>query len=257
MSNKEDLIQILEQVPYDEKCDIDTSIENLSLVCQQSRVEVLNMLLELNAFEDEEGQWKLLPWNVVQDGFSKIVDGVIELEWDIQDMECGLVAEMLELDDRMVKQCLHVHSIKEKSCYDKGTFCLDEEKIAKFRANELFVEYEQSQMVWVLDDFVEKWSYCVPDQVKIQKEWLKGLAVERKVKGMTKLVYYPTSRLSLNPKMRFQSLFSFQSAWPLHDIEPYLDDIVNDQQTQASLLIKFARASRIPETNDFLYSSRM
>ncbi|CAK4092921.1 unnamed protein product [Aphanomyces euteiches] len=212
---------------------------------QHSSHEVRQILQQLHAIEID-GFWRIVDPAYAQDVMNQVLDVFVQQDWDFdRTLTVDELESHLSITPAILAHCLRNYS---SSIADDGSFSLDPVKIATFQAISLFDERKE----WPVDEFMEKWGFRVPDGVSIDASMLRGLAILRQ----DTLVYFPEDRLSIDAKTRFQEIFSFQPKWTLAQLEPYLTQLISGKMTQASLLLKYTRASRVLNSTERLYSKR-
>ncbi|OQR91949.1 translation initiation factor eIF-2B subunit epsilon [Achlya hypogyna] len=210
---------------------------------QHSPHEVSSMLAQLKAFEID-GFWRLLDSAYQRNVVGQILDVVVQNDWDFNAAHTfeAFAAHLPDVHPTVLSHCLRLYSAEDSS------FQLDAAKIAKFQAVSIFEEAQGKE--WALNAFMEQWGFRVPMGVAIDPSLLLGIAIRR---ANDKLVYFPESQLSIEPKQRFAEMFAFQPKWLLAQLAPSL---LTEGMTQASLLLKYTRASRVANSPDKLYSKR-
>ncbi len=211
------------------------TLEELTDRLQHSPHEVMQMLTQLRAVK--VGQfWRLLDPLYMRRIISDVLDLMAEHDWDIKDTyTVEQVQSHLNLhvhqhiNPTILAHCLSIYSLNDATDPVAITeFRLDPVKVAKLQAISIFEE--SSSKEWIVSDFMEQWSFRVPEGVSIHPSMLHGIAVCRQsttpsdstASDNNKLVYFPEEPLSINPKERFLEMFAFQPKWTLVQLEPYL-----------------------------------
>ncbi|KDO27994.1 hypothetical protein SPRG_07272 [Saprolegnia parasitica CBS 223.65] len=222
------------------------TLHDLADRLQHSPHEVELMLAQLRAVEID-GYWRLLEASYSRHVVGLVLEIFLERDWDFNSEHAlsHIEVHLTEtVHSSVLAHCLRMYSV------DGSAFRLDSAKIAIFQAIAIFEEARSKE--WTLAAFMEQWGFRVPMGVAIDAALLVGLAIRRG----EKLAYFPADQLSVEPKQRFQEMFAFQPKWLLSQMEPYLAPLVTKNMTQASLLLKYTRASRVPNSTERLYSKR-
>ena len=165
--------------------------------------------------------------------------------------------DSINADKLVIQQCLHMHRKAEDTHEDMQSFHLCPQKLAIFRANEILQEREKLGMQWPIPEFLSRWNLRLPNGITGDLNLLPGVALKadgpEATEGM--LIYFPENRLPITIEDRFMALFTFRTAWSLVEMQPYLRALVVGSITEASLLLKHARACRT-STGDYVYSAR-
>ncbi|RHY66575.1 hypothetical protein DYB37_005652 [Aphanomyces astaci] len=221
---------------------------------QHSAYEVRQILRQLRAV-CIDGFWRLVDPSYSQHVMHEILDTMVQQDWDLS---TALSVDSLQVHLDAVTPVILAHTLggfSQPSATDDA-FTLSPTKVAAFQATALFEERNE----WPVAAFMEQWGFRVPDGVPIDLSLLRGIAILRG--DASSVVYFPQSRLSIDPKTRFHEMFAFQPKWTLAQLEPYLEyvccpsQLVTGKLTQASLLLKYTRASRVLHSPDRLYSKR-
>uniref|UniRef100_K3WIX1 Sister chromatid cohesion protein DCC1 n=1 Tax=Globisporangium ultimum (strain ATCC 200006 / CBS 805.95 / DAOM BR144) TaxID=431595 RepID=K3WIX1_GLOUD len=243
--------------------------DDLVSALQCSKQEVLDMLVQLYAFEDA-GTWRLLSTSYQSTVFSDILDIIIQNDLDFLASHGIPITKFQEETDHplvAIRQCCKIYGavLTGKNGEESCTF--EPAKIAGFCAKQLFEEQiAESQRVggrintsegWVLDQFMDKWALRVPEKVRVDAEMLRGVGLVKAQKGKpTRIVYFPEENLPLGAKQRFEKLFQAQEKWTIQQLEPFIQSLVVPGTTQAALLLKHTRSSRQINSTERLYSKR-
>lgn len=204
-------------------------------VLQSSEHEVLDMLKQLRAFEDA-GSWRLLSPSYQAQVFADMLIAVVENEWQVLSPPGIRVDQMIQAIDAprlVIRQCCMIYGSIAGDSESEESCTLDAAKIAVFCAKQLFedraAEARMKQLPasnedgWLLDSFMDKWQLRVPEQVAINADLLRGVAIVKLQKNKpARLVYFPEDDLPLDPKQRFEQLFQVQEKWTVKQLEPYV-----------------------------------
>ncbi|KAF0686312.1 Aste57867_21918 [Aphanomyces stellatus] len=228
------------------------TLDDLMDKLQHSAHEVRQILRQLHAVEIA-GHWRLVDPAYARHVMNDVLDAIVQQDWDLHArLSLTQIQEHVPATPAILVHCLRDYCVDtdSTSSLDDDKFLLDAIKVARFQASSLLEE----RMEWPVAEFMEQWGFRVPDGVAIDASMLQGLAIVRQ-DGLS-LVYFPESRLSIDAKTRFHEMFAFQAKWTLVQLEPYLYQLISGKMTQASLLLKFTRASRVLNSPDRLYSKR-
>lgn len=97
-----------------------------------------------------------------------------------------------------------------------------------------------------LDLFLEEWMNSVPDAIfgfDINCKLLKGICILDEPQN--KIQYFPRHKLALDPKKRFEQLYTIRHKWIYSDICEFLSDIVPDSKKRDALILKYSRLSTL------------
>lgn len=125
------------------------------------------------------------------------------------------------------------------------------EKVYRFCGECIFPEDCSFQQGYDVDEFCSVWQDSVDihfgidisegssyGKIDISRD-LTGLALLDSKKN--KVIYLPEWKLPLDIKERFQYLFKYREKWSLHDITPYIENLVPKQTNAYALISKYSR----------------
>lgn len=218
--------ELLQENPYDPLTTTETGSYSLETLAQQFQVSYGEMQCILDDIEaiNINGCWVIVDPLVIQRTFSIMLDHIIENEWPIQSnitLE-QFVEKEKDIPKIILDQCLNIHSIKDKSEPSRGSYLLDPQAIAKFRAIEILTD---TNGAIPYSNFLESWAIRLPEGIELDQSYLQGLAF---ISDDDAISYFPQHHLSTDPEERFQQLFAFSSEWTLSQLKPYVEPLGSD-----------------------------
>ncbi|KAK9812926.1 hypothetical protein WJX72_005883 [[Myrmecia] bisecta] len=220
---------------------------------QASPAELLSALQRLGAYE-VEGRWTVLDSAVQDTVLELILLTAVQHGWNLSTLPSQEMAAALQGDDfepRVVLHCLSLYSTPTEGC-DENTRSIDEKKVCLHYANKLLHEPRK----WPLDDFMSRWTECVPEDMCPTMDMLEGFALVSTAGDEATIKLFTASALPRDPPTRFAELFKARQRWEYADLLPYLTDLAADQAATEGLLLSFARASQAQPGALVTYSAR-
>lgn len=234
---------------YETKRGVFTT-QRLREVIQASDSELYQNLEKINAVEIG-GYWRLLHPDYDSKVFDAILDLVSEHQWATDAVSAAAVAEQLQTDfsETVSTHVLRCYSLKQDPEDDKDIFRLDVNKVALFRAIQLFVE--RNPYPYLL--FMRQWEDVMPYGMVPHPDMLKGHAVVESTipsdadKSGKQWSYFPVGALASEPRQRLRQLFQKRERWSFEAIAPYVADLPAPGQPLDQFLLKNTRVVNTAE----------
>jgi hypothetical protein len=127
------------------------------------------------------------------------------------------------------------------------TIELNSWKILRFFANELL----KAKPVWMLEDLMIAWKKLIYDIPLNDPKMIlsSGLALLEPLPGTsaTRVTYFPSSNLPVDPTSRFARLFEVNSRWEYERLEGYVEESAKAMGVApAELIVKYGRICSDP-----------
>ena len=274
---------------YNQKVSCRPTIDDLDLVLQSSRSEILLELQRLGAL-CLDGRYCLLDMSYESSLISRVFEACEEHGWWDGS---GLALERLqsapslrEFPAAILSNFLYKFGLKpppgpgspntgnpagilQRSGASAGLVELDLHKLAMARADELLATFGPSAGGGSggigrisVDEFLLAWAAALPAKAagEARMESLRGRAIVE-VRGSARLIR-PLSPASLSPdpRTRFRQLFELAPSWTREDLLPYVADLAAQGAGGADqLLLKHTRVTRAgpPGSETRTYSARV
>ena len=192
--------------------------------------EYLNQILTLIKLSVIEYSldWDNLSWNSLQ---------ILSVEHEIP---IEILAHVLTI--------ISIEFYQDENKNDKF-YKVSQEEWGKIVAENGFINSNWSGLI--LKVFLKKWKELVPEDFKVDVDWLKGNSFVEN----DKINYFPKSVLEVDPKQRFSQLFQAKKKWNREELIPFLHDILTEKDKGFdTLLVKWTR--KIKDGNLVYYVAR-
>jgi sister chromatid cohesion protein DCC1 len=202
-----------------------------------------------------DGRWCGVDAQLELDVMEIALAECVKHEWPLSAVpvaEC--VAGCLEqatqgIDEAVVRHCLRCHSTLARAAWDEWVaassaefLALEPKALCRFRARAMLAECD----AWPRERFMEAWREGLPSGVELDETTLEGLAISLKPADSpavdeTTIQSLPVSSLPLTPKERFVALYGVKKVWTMHELAPYVRDIVEPGKKADTLVLQFSR----------------
>ena len=231
------------------------TLEDLEDLVQASTAELRAALRDARAF-CVDGGWCLLDTQLELDTMECVLALYVERGWSLAALPTAdCVTACLEqgtdgFDDLVVRHCLRTHSTLAAAAWDEWvaafdapTHSIDSAAVCQFRARVMLTDCD----VWPKERFLEAWEESLPPGIVLDARQLDGLAVSLAPSdslsvGEEFVQSLPLNSLPLAPKERLAALFKVKRAWVIHELAPYLGDILEPGKTAEALVLQHARS---------------
>jgi len=260
----ERLKEILEKNSYNNTSDEGTkekyTTHQLLGLIQASEEELNHGLTKLGALQID-GYWRVLDMDYKEKAFSQILALVEEKCWDWHKIPLQFTCDTLEVlyPSFVLEYCLKMYGriVEEENLSDDvemagDLFCLDEMKVCRY-----YAEYILRPALGKFNyyEFIEAWEQSVPEGMKINEDYLAGIALTDLKTHPPVIWHFTEQNLPESPADRFNVLFKTRQKWKEKDIVPYLENLLAPGQKLSSLFLKYARCST-DENGGKVYNSK-
>lgn len=119
-----------------------------------------------------------------------------------------------------------------------GKFTYNEAEVCRAMARSIL----KPGLKFHIDDFLSTWQGTLPEGMKIDERYLRGIGVIDRESKMPCVRTLLETNLPTNPHERFQIIFQAKECWTLDEIEPYVECFTTPTATATSILNKFTRS---------------
>ncbi|CAG8472668.1 9919_t:CDS:2 [Diversispora eburnea] len=194
------------------------TFDELEEIIQASEEELRNSLKKRSAIEIE-GYWRYIDQEYINEVFKACIIMLDPYNMEIDQVTAKEYYEIIEcygFPNFIVKHTLALISETIDTNESEPIFSLSKEKIARYVGIQILRQTEKFDNAIILENKENNLSVISNEQDKIIK-------------------YYPISRLSSDPKLRFEQLFHSRPFWRDDYIKPFLVDFCLDLNDKFSL----------------------
>eukprot|EP00040_Diaphanoeca_grandis_P020902 m.111156 g.111156 ORF g.111156 m.111156 type:complete len:357 (-) comp28099_c4_seq1:131-1201(-) len=217
------------------------TLKQLDEHVQASKLEISAELRRIGACE-YKGVWIMLDEDYAAKVLAVVLASAITEDWKLDSLSLSSMVQTLvdhDAPEFIVETVFRLNGKVHEDNDDR--YCLDVRKLSRFEGLQLLKVNNR----WPLPDFMETWSEKVPDGVVPTLDDLAGDALVYNtgtVDGDQQIMFYSSSALPTDVKLRVGQLFDHQKVWSLEEIAPYLRDVATAKQSIEKILFKYARA---------------
>ncbi|KAI8123704.1 hypothetical protein FF38_08718 [Lucilia cuprina] len=236
-----DLLQLTRYSgPENEEC-IDRkllfSFEQLLDTVQCSRKEFIEGLRLYRAIE-YEGWMRVLECEYEYRIVNLMVGLIAENSWPLDEVEREETITALDgiAPKQIVEGLFDLYTTESKGKDNRYTY--NEELVARIVAQNIL----QPGLKFRVDEFLSTWQEALPEGMKCEEKYLKGLGIFDKEGGTPCVRSLSEENLPLNIHDRMRLLFKTKAKWTLDEIEPYIECFTTPVLSVSSLMAKQARS---------------
>ncbi|RHZ51066.1 hypothetical protein Glove_485g3 [Diversispora epigaea] len=224
------------------------TFDELEEIIQASGEELRHSLEKRRAIEIE-GYWRYIDQEYIDEVFKACIMILDPYNMEMDQVTSKDYYEIIEcygFPDFIVKHTLALISETIDINESEPIFRLSKEKIARYVGIQILRQTEKFNKRMVLSEFLNDWNKHFTIEYPISFELINDNAIileNNKENNLSvisneqdKIIkYYPISRLSSDPKSRFEQLFRSRSFWRDDYIKPFLVDFCLDFNDKFSL----------------------